>query len=488
VSEPTSTVAAAAATTRHPPAAVTSDRLSLQAIVGYGAFRFVTVLVMGIMAHFVQVYYTIVWQVPPRWILIAFPLLKIMDLMIDPWIGKLSDGTRSRWGRRRPWVLVGGIALAVNFWLFWSPKYVLFWVAHPTTAQIFACYVVFYFLHYLFHSASGIPYNALGAELSTHQDERTRIFTLRHLLGLPAGVLATLTFVVASDVRLFPSEREGMPAVIAVVSLLIVAGSVWTAVSTRERVREHSAAPPVSLRTSLKETLSNRPFRLVCLSSLCFFSAYLFVLQFGSYLMINAIFDGDRSRYSQLNAAATLLLACLSFLLTLLVRRVAVRFDKRRALRLFAAAGLLIPVATLFAFDGERPYLYLLLTISIAAAATSMDVLPFAIIADVADLEEVKTGRRKEGAFMGVYNSIYSLGIMLAPVFTNLFLELSGFDGKLALQTDDTISKFRIAITGFSAAGVVASLAFALLFPLRREDVDRARAELELRAARTAGV
>jgi GPH family glycoside/pentoside/hexuronide:cation symporter len=115
-----------------------------------------------------------------------------------------------------------------------------------------------------------------------------------------------------------------------------------------------------------------------------------------------------------------------------------------------------------------------------------MDVIPFSIIADVCDLDELTSHRRREGAFMGVYNGIYKAGITLSPVITNLCLELCGFDHLLVrdgvAQTDGTVQALRVALIAVPAVLFAASAACAVALPLRRKDVEAAQAELQRRA------
>lgn len=453
--------------------------LSTREKLDYSVFRFADVLAMTNMAQFVQVYWTIVWRIPPAWLAVVQPTLKLIDVVTDPLVGHLSDGTRSRLGRRRPWILWGGVALAAVFWIYWSPSWALFWIEEPPLPLLFAFYVVFYLGYYLTHTACAVPYNALGAELSSDQDERTRIFALRHVVGLPASILGASTYWLATR-PLFPSEKEGMPVAMGIVSLVILGSAVYTVARTRERA-ELRRRPSLALPQAFRLTMRNRPFLLMCLASFFFFGAYLFTLQFGNYLVIYGIFGGDRARFAGLTIIGVSVAAVVALGTNLALRRYALLFDKKRAFAYFAALGFLVPVATLVAFDPEHPYRYLWLQVALAVALTNMDILPMAIIADVSDIDELSSGARREGAFAGVYNGIYKAGLLFSPLATNVFLELSGFDAHLEMQTAATVHNFRAILFGFTAVMVAASFVCALLYPLRREDVDRARTELARR-------
>lgn len=153
---------------------------------------------------------------------------------------------------------------------------------------------------------------------------------------------------------------------------------------------------------------------------------------------------------------------------TRVVNRMAIRFDKRKCFRVMSAAGLLIPFATLIAFDSERPLMYLFLTVGMALGAINLEIMPFAMMADIADMDELKTHRRREGAFAGVYNGVYKAGLMVAPFFSYYFAELSGFDPRLEQQTPETIRSMMLFMFFFTAAAMTLSFVFALLYSLRR--------------------
>jgi GPH family glycoside/pentoside/hexuronide:cation symporter len=459
--------------------------LSWTTLFSYGAFRFADVLVMQTVASFLNLFYVTTYGVRPMWIALARPVLKGFDVITDPILGQLSDNTKSRMGRRRPWILLGGIALGISYALFFSPKFVLFWIATPAASQIFVWYFICYLLYYASHTVSVVPYYALGAELTDDYNERTRVTAWRHLIALPAVVVAALTYKLATDPRIFPSgEKAGMAVCVSVVGVIVIVLAIVTALGTQEKV-ELQQQPKMPMKQALRITLSNWPFIVLCGSVLFYQMAYVFVFEFHAYVLIYAVFDGDKGMFGHYFFLATFVMVASAAVANLVARRFARRAGKKLALVVFAGAGLLIPLATTFAFNPAHPQLYFVFAAVLVVGITGMDIVPFSVIADICDLDELESRRRREGAFMGVFNGICKAGVTLSPILTNLSLEVCGFDQSLIElglpQSDDTLRAMRIALFAIPAALLALSLLCALALPIRRQDVEAAQAELARR-------
>jgi GPH family glycoside/pentoside/hexuronide:cation symporter len=461
--------------------------LSRTTLISYSAFRFADVLVMQTVGTFLRLFYVTTYGIRPGWIALIHPLLKGFDVITDPILGQLSDNTKSKMGRRRPWILWGGIALGISFAAFWGPKYMLFWIRNPEAWHFFVWYIICYLFYYSSHTACVVPYYALGAELTDDYHERTRVTAWRHLIALPAVVLAALTYRLATDPDVFPAgEKAGMAVCTLVVAIIVIALSVITTAGTRERV-ELQHQPKMPMREALRITFSNRPFLILCGCIFFFQMAYLFVLEFHSFVLIYGVFDGDKASFGRYFFLATIIMVTIAAVANFTARGFARRVGKKIALVIFACSGLLTPLAATFAFDPARPQLYFVFAITIAIGITGMDIIPFSIIADVCDLDELASHRRREGAFMGVYNGIYKAGITVSPIVSNLCLEFCGFDHTLVQQGlpqgDDTIHAIRIALVVVSAALFAGAAACSLALPIRQRDVEAAQEELAKRHA-----
>ena len=112
---------------------------------------------------------------------------------------------------------------------------------------------------------------------------------------------------------------------------------------------------------------------------------------------------------------------------------------------------------------------------------TGIDILALSNIADICDVDEVRTGQRREGVLAGIYNGVYKAGQVLSPMVSMLMLGWSGFNADLEQQTPETLRNFRVMLFTVVLVMTLAALIFAMLIPLRRKDVDDAQAELARR-------
>jgi GPH family glycoside/pentoside/hexuronide:cation symporter len=391
-------------------------------------------------------------------------------------------------------VLFGGIALAISFALFWGPKYWLLWlfgISEPANWQIFTWYIVCYLLYYTSHTVSVVPYYALGAELTDDYNERTRVTALRHLIALPAVPLAALTYRLATDSGVFPQgEKLGMMVCTAVVAVIVVVFSMVTTFASRERV-EIQKQPKMPMGEALKITFANRPFLMLSGCIFFFQMAYLFVLEFHSYVAIYTVFGGDKGAFARYFFTATFVMISIAAVANFTARGFAKRVGKKIGLVVFASAGLLTPLVSTFAFNADHPELYFVFAVAVAIGISGIEILSFSIIADICDLDELTSHRRREGAFMGVYNGIFKAGMTLSPIIAGWCLQLCGFNASAAAeglpQNDDTLTALRIALVAVTFILFGFAALFAMALPIRRSDVEAAQAELKRRSEESGG-
>jgi GPH family glycoside/pentoside/hexuronide:cation symporter len=236
---------------------------------------------------------------------------------------------------------------------------------------------------------------------------------------------------------------------------------------------------------ALKITFANRPFLILCGCIFFFQMAYLFVLEFHSYVAIYGVFGGDKGMFARYFFSATIVMVSIAAAANFTARGFAKKVGKKFGLVVFASAGLLAPLVSIFAFNPAHPELYYVFAVAIAIGISGLEIISFSIIADICDLDELTSERRREGAYMGVYNGIYKAGITLSPIISGWCLNLCGFSAAAAAQglpqAEGTVASLRIALVVVSAVlfGLAALCAFAL--PIRKRDVEAAQAELARR-------
>ena len=451
--------------------------------VRYSVFNGADYLIKNMIGKYMFFFYTTTLGVPPIWIAIGQPLIKLLDVATDPLVGEWSDRTKSKMGRRRPWILFGSIALGFVFPMAWMPGFVMFWEPVQSVVSIFVYFLCFKFLYYVTHTVAVVPYYALGAELSSDYQERTRIVAWRHIIGVPAAVLATIPFMIAMNPALFPDEQTGVAIVMLGVGLVIVVTGVISALGTKERA-QLNVKKPLPLKKAIGITLSNKPFVFLVITVLFYGVGQYFSISFAAYLITYVIYDGDKAAFTELIFKATLAGAFVSIGLNLLLRRVSRSMEKVTLAKVCLGLSLLVPVSVLVSFDPQYPYLYFIFhALALPIGNTMIEILPFSIVADICDLDEVKSGRRREGAFIGVYNSAFKSGYLLAPSLSMFLLAYTGFDGSLSTQAPETMQLMRDCLLTGTACTFGMAFVCGLGIRLSKSEISEAQEKLGMRTA-----
>ncbi|MFG1660505.1 MFS transporter [Micromonospora chersina] len=339
-------------------------------------------------------------------------LPKAWDVLVNPVAGRISDRTRSRWGARRPWLLVGGLALAVLFAAIFAAPFGAGPAAGTYVALAFlATATAFAFFQ--------VPYVAMPAELTDDPAERTRLMSWR------IAVLA-LAIVVSGAVApaVVTAGGDGVPGhrwMGLFVAALIVAGTVGAFLGTRSAPTGTVGESEPSLRAQLTVAGRNRPFRvlLVC-----------FVIQSAG---VATVLAGVKYFADQVlrapDTGPTLLFACFvgpALLVMPLWTRAGARLGKRAALvaaSLLFAAGALALVASP-ALPAAGVYAVVAL---IGVGYAGQQVFALAMLPDCIAFDMARTGRRQAGLFTGLWTAGETFGLALGPGIYGLVLQLSGY-------------------------------------------------------------
>lgn len=390
---------------------------------------------------------------------LVFFLARAWDAFIDPLIGSLSDHTRSRWGRRKPWIAVGVPFLMLATWLLFSPPQ----AASPAYLLI----VIFGF--YLAWTMVQIPYLSWGAELSTDYKERNRIVGFRE-----AGTMIGVLLITGLPALIFYGSEPTLRQILMAFAVLILVSLPVTCLLALRKVPDvvSDVREEFSMGTVLRTLVENRPFlRLMVATLLIWLGAYiynaciLFVLQ-------NALgFPG--SVFLQLVFIQFLV----GTLFTPLIIRGANRFGKHRVLAISAVAtALVIPAMSLVpagSFVGIAACF-----VALGFAISPIWVLPTAIVADVADVGELLGGGRKNGLYMAIYNLDVKIAIAIS---IGVAMPLLGYLGFQPTGAVTEAGRQALSIVGLylPAALMIAGAAVLWNYPLDAKAHGEIRRRLE---------
>lgn len=409
--------------------------------------------------------------------LAAFVLLigKIWDAVNDPLIGWLSDRTRSRWGRRLPWMVIGAFPVALFFVLGW-------WVPHFATGgsqwALFAYYSGVVIVYNTFYTAVALSHSSLTPEFSHDYDERSRLTSWRMAASLGGSVgglvVALVVFRVLADatdqVRYFAMALA--VAVLGLVAIAICVAGIWRTAQMAEEVRKtrERTMPvhaPMPILKQLAVVFRNRPFVIVC-------GIYLFswlALQFTAAILPYYVgtWLGLPTTQFQIIALAVQVTA-LAFIP--IWGKLCVKLGKKPVYFIGMAFWLVAQAGLIMLQPGESSWIYLLAAMAGLGISVSY-LVPNAMLPDVMELDELETGERREGIFYGFFVFLQKIALALGTFLVLQAIGLAGYisygPGEVAPeQPESALLAIRLAIGPMPAVAIVLGIVCAALYPISK--------------------
>ena len=409
-------------------------------------------------------------------LLLAIP--RVYDAFADPIMGGISDRFGSKYGRRKPFILVGGLLSALLFFLMWQiPRgmgetgYFAFFLA--ASLLFYTCFTVF-----------GVPYIALGMEMSPDYEERTVIQTYRGIFGFISGFLIQWIFWLTQR-DCFSDTLNGMQWVAGGSSLILCAFVILTVLFCKERNVSSSHGPKISVIQSFKETLRCRPFVLVILAIVSVLCGILLVMQMALYINIYYVYHGDKKAASAMFGIVGTVFNLGTLFAMPLICKLANQLGKKKVLVAILAVAALGGLSKWFCYSPAHPWLQLIPAVLTAPGLGAIWAVAFSMIADVCDYDEFKNGTRREGMFGAVQNWANKLAVSLSLLFSGVILNLTGFDSKLeTAQSTSTLTVMRALDSTVPAFFVLIACGLLAFYPLTKDTMHRLRRIHEWRRAR----
>lgn len=414
---------------------------------------------------------------------------RIFDSITDPIMGFISDNTKSKWGRRRQYVFIGGLIMGIAFIIMWqlykenSLQY-NFW-------YFFLWSLVFYLGLTLF----SVPYVAMGYEMTEDFHERTNIMAVAQWIGQWAWVIAPWFWVIMYDQDWFPSAevatRElaiwvGIPcAICAMVPALFIK-------SESTLGKDYMPLNVSTIGSSLKEILSGfvqafklKSFRKICIATFLIFNAFNTVAALTFFVIVYKLFNGD----AEASGVWVVLFGCLgalgtTFLVIPIVTKMSKWWGKKKAFIVAQSISIVGYIMLYFLFIPGKPWMYIFALPFFSFGIGSLFTIMMSMTADILDIDELNTGLRREGIFGAIYWWMVKVGFAIAGGLSGIIIAYVGFNPELAtIDQQGAVNGLHAFFCFFPMAGTILAIFVMWDYDISEEKANEIRLALDKRKA-----
>jgi GPH family glycoside/pentoside/hexuronide:cation symporter len=500
----------------HSQPIATGDKVPVSQKVGYGIGIWIDMWGHWHYPNFAGLVFNIFLGVNPILVGIAVVLNRVFDAVSDPLFGWLSDNTRSRFGRRRPYMLVGavvaglGLPLVVAVGPGWGYTHLFghnisnyFWFMLASSA-----------VYLPLVSCFNMPYQSLGYELTPDYNERTIVFSYVNIIKtLPqvglffGGQFLTMSVWVGADRANLPARLKllfttwsawgkapggsspnillGAQVFCVICGIIMMVAGLTSFALVRERYYDKVVAnkqAKISIMETLWQTLKCRPFRIQVLMNLAYGLGLSMVGTLGFYDTIYYVCRGDVSVGARWNLWMGIGGMVLGAIGVPVFAALAHRLGKRRALMVVFVCAIGGFVASWWLYTPAIQWLQILSSGITAFIGSGFWTIWASMVADAVDYDELQSGRRREGSFAACNSWINKVAMALGAGASFGLLGWVGFNSKLeGMQSEHTLFMIRFLFAAIPIAGLILALLALLRYPLTQEKMSEIRTQLEAR-------
>ena len=461
------------------PYDLTQTKLTLSEKLAYGAGDLGTAITTNLLSFFLLFFFTNVAGLDPALAGLVLLIGKIFDAINDPIIGVLSDRTQSKWGRRLPWMIYAAIPFGLSFLAQWlvptTDKILLFWY-----------YVIIGIVFNTFFTAVNLPYTALTPEITQDYNERTSLNTFRFTFSIGGSILSLIIAQVIFAFFKDPARQVGscntggmqyivLGAVCAVISSISIYWCIFgikrrAIASDRHRIHNESleSHEELSFVEQLKIVFNNRPFLFVIGIYFCSWLALQITASIIPYFVVNWM----KMQESDF-ILVTIAVQGTALLMLSVWSAISNRFGKKAAYFMGSGIWIIAQAGLFFLQEGQVVLLYVLAIMAGAGVSTAY-LIPWSMIPDVTDLDELETGQRREGIFYAFMVLLQKFGLAGGLFLLGIGLSWAKFQESvpcqpLPVQPDSALFAIRVAIGPLPTIALVIGLVLAYFYPITRE-------------------
>lgn len=456
---------------------LTKEKLALSTKVGFGVGDIYGGGSMMIIGFYYLYFLTDVVLLTPALAGVVILISKAWDAVTDPLMGVISDRTRTRFGRRRPYFLAGIVLIFLSFFAMWYP------IDFSREMHRFIYVLVAYIFFSSVITMVMIPYNALVPELTPDYNERTSLTSFRIFFsGFSSLVCAVVPWEIVKAFK--PDINTGFIVMATAFGLFFSLPFIATFLTTRERPEFQQDTVPFSLKRTFIGPLKTPTFVSVLFMYLFAFVAMDMVMSVIIYFMTYYVGRPDETNYV-LGALLVVQLAVIP-LYYLLSKRT----SKKTAFITAVVFWICSMTLSFLIGPGSPSWMIYLFGVLVGAGTGGVVIMIYSIFPDVPDVDELYSGVRREGLYSGMFTFMRKLSSALGLFIISAIIGLAGYrapvDGLQQIQTDQFILVLRVIFVAVPAAMLALCLVSATFFSLSPSLHGRIKDYLEKRRAAAA--
>ena len=423
----------------------------------------------------------------PGWMWgVVYFLPRIFDCFTDPIMGFISDNTKSKWGRRRQYVLIGALIMGITYIIMWQLY------REDGVNYNFTYFMIWSFGFYLGLTIFSVPYVAMGYEMSDDFHERTSIMAVAQWIGQWAWVIAPWFWVIMYDKNLFESADVATRELAVWVALFCTICAMVPAIflKSRSTLNEDYAAltlkniggPIRDIINGFVEAFSIKPFRQLCIATFLIYNTFYTIASFSFFIIVYHLFNGSTddawwwpTLFGSVGALVT------TFIVIPIVAKMSKVMGKKKAFIRSQAISILGYILLWFLFIPGKPYMFLFALPFFSFGIGSLFTLMMSMTADVIDIDELNTGLRREGIFGAIYWWMVKFGFAIAGGLSGAIMSAVGFESGAATQPEGAVLGLRIFYSGFPILGTLLAIAVMWKYEVTEEVANKVSAELKAR-------
>ena len=392
---------------------------------------------------------------------------RLFDAITDPIMGFISDNTKSKWGRRKQYVLLGAVIMGISFIIMWQLY------KDNTVDYNFTYFLLWSLVFYVGLTIFSVPYVAMGYEMSNDFHERTNIMAVAQFIGQWAWVIAPWFWVIMDDKSFFESGEVAVRELAIWVGIICMVFAMIPAIFIKSKSTLNEKYDSITFKNILKslhtifilnfgQALKIKAFRKLCVATFLIFNAFNTVAAFTYFIIVFFLFNGATgpdgawwwpTLFGSVGALVT------TFLVIPVVTQMSKKIGKKKAFIVSQSVSIIGYIMLWFLFIPGKPYLFLFALPFFSFGIGGLFTLMMSMTADVIDLDELNTGKRREGIFGAIYWWMVKVGFGIAGALSGVIITVVGFNPDLtAIEQQSAVDALHAFFCFFPMAGTILAL------------------------------